>query len=479
MPNSFLRFDGEFHRQLAEDFLAEAADDHVDRVFLGDAARLAVENLVLADLRRRRFVLDLGGRVLDFEIRERVRAAAIADQQRVALRVVARVAGVLADLDRAAIGVLAAAGRDALRDDRAARVLAQVDHLGAGVGLLEVVGDGDRIELADRIVALQDAARILPRHRGAGLDLRPGDLRAIALADAALGDEVVDAALAVLVAGVPVLDRRVLDGRVLVRDELDDRGVQLVLVALRRRAAFEVADRRALVGDDQRPLELAGVLRVDAEVGRQLHRAAHALRDVDEAAVAEHRGVERREVVVGVRHDRADVLLHQVGMILHRFGERAEDDAELGQLAAERRRHRHRVEHRIDGDVREQLLLLERDAELVEGRADFRIDLVEAVELLLLRRRGVVAHALVVDRLVRDVLPVRLFHLEPRAERLEAPLEQPLGLALLRRDQAHHVFIEADRDDVLLGVGDEPVLVFGIRQFFDLLGCCAHKVLRS
>ena len=163
-------------------------------------------------------------------------------------------------------------------------------------------------------------------------------------------------------------------------------------------------------------------------------------------------------------------------MILHRFRERAEDDAELGQLAAERRRHRHRVEHRVDGDVREQLLLLERDAELVEGRADLRIDLVEAIELLLFRRRGVVAHALVVDRLVLDVLPVRLFHLEPRAERLEAPLEQPLGLALLRRDQAHHVFIEADRDDVLLGVGDEPVLVFGIRQFFDLLGRCAHKI---
>ena len=64
------------------------------------------------------------------------------------------------------------------------------------------------------------------------------------LQHAALGDEVVDAALAVLVAGVPVLDRRVLDGRVVERHQLDDRGVQLVLVALGRGAAFEVADRR-------------------------------------------------------------------------------------------------------------------------------------------------------------------------------------------------------------------------------------------
>ena len=240
-------------------------------------------------------MLDLGGGVLDFEIRERVRAAAVADQQRVALRVVARVGRVLADLDRAAIGVLALAGRDALRHDRAAGVLPEVDHLGAGVGLLEVVGHRHRVELADRVVALQDAARVLPGHRRAGLDLRPGDLRAVALADAALGDEVVDAALAVLVARIPVLDRRVLDGGVLVRDELDHRRVQLVFVAHRRRAAFEVADIRAFVRDDQRALELAGVLGVDAEVGRQLHRAAHALRDVDEAAVAEHRRVERGE----------------------------------------------------------------------------------------------------------------------------------------------------------------------------------------
>ena len=330
-------------------------------------------------------MLDLRRGVLDLEIRERVRAAAIADQQRVALRVVARIGGVLADLHRAAVGVLAAAGRDALGDDGAARVLPQVDHLGAGVGLLAVVGHRHRVELAHRVVALQDAAGILPGDRRAGLDLRPGDLRAGALADAALGDEVVDAALAVLVAGVPVLDGRVLDRRSVERDQLDDRGVQLVLVALRRGAALEVAHRRALVADDQRALELAGVLGVDAEVGRQLHRAAHALRHVDEAAVAEHRRVERGEEVVGVRHDRAEILLHQVGMILHRLRERAEDDAQLRQLAAEGGRHRHRVEHRVDGDAGEQLLLLDqRNAELVEGRADLRVDFVHAVQLLLL-----------------------------------------------------------------------------------------------
>ena len=147
---------------------------------VGEAALAAVEDLVLADLRGRRLVLDLRRRVLDLEVRERVRAALVADEQRVALRVVARVLRVLADPHQAAVGVLAVAGGDALRDDRAAGVLPDVDHLRAGVGLLPVVGRRHRVELADRVVALQDAAGILPGDRRAGLDLRPGDLRAAA-----------------------------------------------------------------------------------------------------------------------------------------------------------------------------------------------------------------------------------------------------------------------------------------------------------
>ena len=199
-------------------------------------------------------------------------------------------------------------GRDALGDDAAGRVLAEMQHLGAAIDLLVAVRDRDRIELAARTVAAQDAARIFPGDRRAGLELRPGNLGARAAAVAALGDEVVDAALAVGVARIPVLDGRILDLGIVERDQLDHGGVKLVLVAHRRGAAFEVAHIRALVGDDQRALELAGVLLVDAEVGRELHRAAHARRHVDERAVGEHRRIERREEIVRHRHDRAEIL---------------------------------------------------------------------------------------------------------------------------------------------------------------------------
>src|SRR5215467_4380396 len=102
--------------------------------------------------------------------------ALVANQERVALRVVARPGGTLHDLHLASIGVLPVASRDALGNDSAARVLADVNHLRAGVGLLAVVGESNRIEFAHRVLALQDAARILPGDRRTGLHLRPGNL---------------------------------------------------------------------------------------------------------------------------------------------------------------------------------------------------------------------------------------------------------------------------------------------------------------
>src|SRR3546814_17662732 len=83
-----------------------------------------------------------------------------------------------------------------------------MDHLRPGIRLLAVVGDRDGIELAHRVVALQDAARVLPRDRRAGLDLGPGDIGVPPAAGGELGNEVVDAAAPLLVARIPVLDRR-------------------------------------------------------------------------------------------------------------------------------------------------------------------------------------------------------------------------------------------------------------------------------
>ncbi len=177
-PEELLRFEREFHRQVLKHFLAEAAHDQRDRVLGAEPALLAVEDLILADLGRRRFVLDRRRAVADLDVRERVRAALIADEHRVALRVIPCAGRARQHLHLAAIAVVAVTSGDAFGDDRRLRVPAHVDHLRAGVGLLAVVDDGDGVELAGRVVALQDDARILPRDRRTRLDLRPRDLRA-------------------------------------------------------------------------------------------------------------------------------------------------------------------------------------------------------------------------------------------------------------------------------------------------------------
>jgi hypothetical protein len=54
--------------------------------------------------------------------------------------------------------VLLLARADALGHDRRARTLAVVDHLGAGIGLLVIVGHRDRIKFADAVFAVEHAA---------------------------------------------------------------------------------------------------------------------------------------------------------------------------------------------------------------------------------------------------------------------------------------------------------------------------------
>jgi len=187
------------------------------------------------------------------------------------------------------------------------------------------------------------------------------------------------------------------------RDKFDHRRVQLVLVTHRRRAALEVAHIGALLGDDEGPFELAGIGGVDAEVGGELHRATHALGDVAERSVGERRRVERREEVVPVGDDRAEVLAHEIWMVLDGFGEGAEDDAGLGKLLLEGRGDRHRVDDRVHRHAAEALLLREGDPELVEHRPQLGVDLVEARQCGLGLGRCVVADVLIIDGRIADV----------------------------------------------------------------------------
>ncbi len=387
-------------------------------------------------------MLDAGRGVFHFQVGEGVGAALVAQEQRIALRVVPRALGALQNFHHPSVAVLASAGGNALRNDGAPGVLADVNHLRARIRLLVVVRNGHGIELAHRVFTLEDAARILPGNGRARLDLGPGNFGVDAEALAALGDEVVDPALPFLVPRVPVLDGRVFDLGVVESDQLHNRRVQLVAVAHGRGATFEVAHVRAFVRDNQRALELARVLGVDPEIRRELHRTPDALRDVTEGTVSEHRRVQRGKEVVRVRDHRAQPFPDQVGVLAHRLGERAEDDAELGQFSLERGRHRDAVKDGVNGHPGQQLLLLERDTELFVSLQNFGIDVIEAFDRRLLRLRSrVVSNRLIVNGRVMDVGPGRLLHREPMAVRLQPPFQQPIGFVLLGGNMADDVFI--------------------------------------
>src|SRR5437016_2847885 len=295
----------ELHREVAEHFFAESVDDHRDGVLPRQPALLAVKELLVADLLGRCLVLHDGRAVGHFDVRKGVGPTVAAEEHGVTLGIVARVGGPRQHLHQTSIRIVAVAGRDALGEDRAPGVLSEVDHLGPGVGLLVAIGQRHRVEFPDGLVTLQDHARVLPGDGGAGFHLGPGDPRAGSCALAPLGDEVEDAALALVVTRIPILDRGVLDARVIQRDALHHGRVQLVLVPHGCRATFQVADVATFIRDDESSLKLARPRRVDPEVGRELHRAANTLGHVTKRPVGKDGRIERGVKVVGVRDHRA------------------------------------------------------------------------------------------------------------------------------------------------------------------------------
>ena len=233
-----------------------------------------------------------------------VRRRLVVHDERVALHARLRADRARVDLDQTAIRRLAAVRRDRLvRDDRRG-VRRRVDHLRAGILVLAFARERRRQDLTACTFAHQVDGRVLHRQPRADVAVHPLDGRVLVRVRA-LGDQVEDVA-------VPVLDRRVADRRAFHRDQLDNGRVQRRRGELRCRAALDVMHFRAFVRDDQRALELAHVLGVDAKIGLQRHLHFDALGHVHERTARPHRRVERGQLVVVRRDDRGEVLAHEI-----------------------------------------------------------------------------------------------------------------------------------------------------------------------
>ena len=213
---------------------------------------------------------------------------------------------------------------------------------------------------------------------------------------------------------------------------------------------------RALVHDDERALELAHVLGVDAEIGLERHVDVHTLGHVDERPARPHCRVEGGELVVGRGNHGAEVLLEQLLVVAEPMVGGQEDDAQLLELLLDLV-----VDHLgvvLGTHAGEELLLRLGNPEPVEGALHVGGHVLPRLGLLG-RGLDVVVNVLEVDR--ADVsTPGRHRLLLEDLERLEAVVAHPARLALHVRDLGHDVAVEppAALEDRLLLVVEAVLL---------------------
>src|SRR6266536_2347733 len=83
-----LRLNCKLHWQLQKHIFTEAINNQGDCIFLGDAALLQIEQLLLADFRSGGFVLNRRSVVHNFDVRKGICTAVRTNQHRIALSVV-------------------------------------------------------------------------------------------------------------------------------------------------------------------------------------------------------------------------------------------------------------------------------------------------------------------------------------------------------------------------------------------------------
>ena len=245
------------------------------------------------------------------------------------------------------IAILAMTGRDTLGYDRTFRILTQMDHLRTRIGLLVIIGHGNRVKLTYRVITRQDTARIFPSDRRTGLYLRPRDLATLTFAQTSFRHEVIDTAFTFLITRIPVLYGRILHLSTLVRHDLHDSGMQLVLVTHRRRTSFQITYIRLIVSDNQGTLELSGISGIDTEIRTQLHRATYALRYINKRTVREHGRIQGGEEIITITNHAAQIFLHQVRMMLYSLAERTENNPLLREILLESSLHGNTIHHGV------------------------------------------------------------------------------------------------------------------------------------
>ena len=214
------------------------------------------------------------------------------------------------------------------------------------------------------------------------------------------------------------------------------------------------------VGDDQRPLELAHIAGVDAEVRLKRNLDAHALRDVDEATTAPDGAIERGEFVIVRRDHRREVLAEEIFVLAQARIRVNEDDA----LALEILAHLV-VDHFafvLGANTREILPLRLRDAQLIEGILDVGGQFFPG-RARLLGWLDVVVDIVKVNR-AEVAAPGGHRALQEEIETLVAEVTHPLRLALELANLVYNLVRQAlaRPEDIIFRLAKAPLIFFEI-----------------
>src|SRR3989344_7544927 len=182
--------------------------------------------------------------------------------------------------------------------------------------------------LGARAAPLKDGAGIEHRYFAPETSADPF-LNPVFFDDCALRVEIVDVF-------APILDGRVAATRAFFHENLDDRGMERIIVIQGRGASFDVLYRGSFLDDDERMLELPRGARVHAEVCLERHIDMHAGGNIEERASRPHGAVERGELVLARMNALGhEIFLYHLRILLHRRVGVAENDAFFFPLAAE------------------------------------------------------------------------------------------------------------------------------------------------
>ena len=133
--------------------------------------------------------------------------------------------------------------------------------------------------------------------------------------------------------------------------------MQLVFIPLWCSAPFQIADVSAFIRNDKCSLELSGIFSVYAKISGELHWTSESLWNVNKRSICENSAVQRCKVIVGIRHNRSNILLNKLRVFTNCFGYRTKNYTHFSQFGLICRSYRNRIKNSINShNTRQELL---------------------------------------------------------------------------------------------------------------------------